>query len=256
MFEIVSNNLEGTQGDTMNRIMYARIAAFALLLFIISVVWLVIPSYLFIVKKCTFSFDNYLAPRIKQEISTCIQEQFVNKPFRSLSLITIKNQFPHLENIVAGYTCQGIVHCIMRTQKPLLRINENFVLMENGHVYDTAYFDQKVLHTLHMMHTADQNLKEFSATHVDAIKKIHRYLFEHFNLTWIDHTCIELQDKKIPNFFVRTDIQTTLTEKLFQCYEKIKKQIMSQRLFAKKQWRFDVRFKNQIIVAQKGVGEL
>jgi hypothetical protein len=238
----------------MNSYIYARITVFTILLLLISIIALIIPSYLFIVKKTTISFDALFAPLMKQSITHYIEENFLHKPFQSLSLAILKNKFPEIDNARIWYN-QNSIYCTIETQKPLLRINEDHILMENGTIFDKNHFDQTLIRRLYTLQVKNAK-QEFLANHCKALKQIPSPIFERFKITWINHTCIELQDKTAANVFIYTDIYTCMNTTLINHYEKIKKGITSQHSFAKKLWRFDVRFKNQIVLAQKSVGDI
>lgn len=64
-----------------------------------------------------------------------------------------------------------------------------------------------------------------------------------------------MHDKKSTNFVLVAQYKTNFDKKLLYYYEQIKQQIMSQRSYIKKRWRIDIRFKNQIIVTQRDVGD-
>jgi hypothetical protein len=239
----------------MNMINIARITIGTFCLFTGFVLWLCIPSYFFIVRSCKFNFDNYCAENSQQAIMRYGQEKFVKKPFQKITLESIKTEFPFISHINAHYYYGGNVYCSLKAFQPFLTINDKFVMAGDGHLYDMSIFATDAVScipSIQMTNESDVHNSQFFKRYVNNFPLT---LFKLFSIKWVDHTFIELHDKNSPQFFLVSQYETNFDKKLLHYYEQIKQQIMSQRSYAKKQWRIDVRFKNQIIVTQRDVGD-
>lgn len=217
--------------------------------------WFFISSFICIVKSCSFMFDGYFSDSIKQNIRQFGQEKFIKKAFKKVPLEALKTEFPLVAQVDATYHYGGKVDCYLKALKPLITINNNFVMVAPGNLLDISIFAPAIVNQLPLVTMKEDNGLSVSNLFKEFVNNFPCTLFEHFSITWIDHTIIELNDKNSSNFFLIAHYKTDFNQKLLSYYEHLKQQIMSQRSYAKKRWRIDVRFKNQIIVTQRDVGD-
>lgn len=238
----------------MNKIACINVSIGIIFISICAYLCCIIPSYLFITTRCSFSCDNILIESMQQDIKEGIQKKILNTPFHALNLQEIKQAFSFLKDIHIWYHYPGKVHCSIQTHTPLVLINNSFMMVENGNLYALNFFDEELKHTIPSLEIMPKDFTFLSEYCVSHIKKIPASFFEQFKIVLVDHTCFELYDKKNPNIVLTINAQTVCNEKLLQRYGVIKRQLVAQRFFAKKNWRIDMRFKNQILVAQSDMG--
>jgi hypothetical protein len=237
----------------MNRMRVAGFSIGFLGLIICLAVGFFIQSYLFIISACTFKFDSYFAELSQQNIMRFGHDTFINKPFQKIPLESIKEKFPFVDSIAGMYSFGGKLVCTIKSLRPLLRINNNKLMMTNGQIFDDAYFSQEMAYCVPTMSVKNKTNVLSSQLFKDYLQSFPHDLFDIFSIIWLNHTVIELHDKKDTSFTMIAQCQTDFNSRLVHHYELIKKHIMSQRSYAKKQWNIDVRFKNQIIVGQRTV---
>lgn len=238
----------------MKGIKYACFAGIGTVsLLMIAVAYLVIVSYFFVVTHCTFIFDHFPAQHIRQSIISFSNERFLKKSFLKANPVLIQQQFPMIKSVRLDYRDNGLMFCRIRTIDPVLIINNTLCLSDNGELYDKQIFSTKKLADIPSI-TIQSSENIALCTHFkEYIKRIPLNFFEQFTITWLDHTRILLQDKLWSRCILVAHYQTDFNDIFLQNYTTIKQEIAQRVLSQKKKWIVDVRFKNQIIVAQKNM---
>ena len=216
--------------------------------------WIVVPSYFFIVQNCSFTLDTCFSEALKNDIGQWAQEKFLKKSFHSLPMSALKLKFPVVDTVSIGYRLDGTVHCAVRALRPLVVINQQYLMMDDGQLTNKDFFSCVVVDSLPSITVKYNDNLQLSSVFQACIQGMPDAFFDRYIITWIDHTMIEFRDKNNPEFFMLAQYQTDFNDRLIDNYEQIKHQIMSQHSYVKKQWSIDVRFKNQSIVAQKNAG--
>lgn len=222
-------------------------------LIMFGIFWWVIPSYFFIIKQCSFQCDSLLAPMIRDSLQSFIKNYCLNKPFQLLELSAIQQQFPYVRQIDARYDSFGKFTCFCKVVRPHILINNKYLLMDDGSIHQRDYYTPHICKALPSITYTHDTPESLSAQSIACLSKIPSDLFERFSLFWVDQTSIYLQDKITPALIMRTDIYSILDDRLLNKYETIKTEIVGQRNYEKKQWVLDMRFKNQVVIAQKGM---
>lgn len=232
---------------------YAGIGTISLC--ILTGLYLFIVSSLLIITRCTFLFDSSLAKNIKQSIITISNNQFLKKSFLQAKPAIIQQYFPIITAVQLRYQDNGSMLCRVKAIDPQLIINDSFCLGINGQLYDKNIFSSKTLRTIPSITIQSTEKIESCPYFKDYITKMPLHFFEYFTITWIDHTRIILHDKLSPNHTLLAHYQTDFDDQLLHYYN-MAKQAAPKKRALKKQWVVDVRFKNQIIVAQKNMESL
>lgn len=234
---------------------YGQIGGAFICFTLLGILWLIVPYSLFKIKKCTVLPDLLLASHIKSELVEFVESSCINRAFYAISLKNIQQKFPIVARVDGSFEHDGLFHCLLKTARPLLRINDAYVLMDDESVHPIDNFSENSIAHLPALLIGHEHTTEFSSECKGCLKRLPMRLFKQFSLTWVDHTRIYLNDTLTPNIVAVVDSQSIFDDRLVDKYEKIKKEIMQQRFFAKKPWTVDLRFKNQGIVAQKKVEE-
>lgn len=219
----------------------------------IGLLWFVVPSYFFVIKDCSIRHDSLLSPAVCEVMSSYIKNHCLERPFQSLLLSSIKQQFPYVAQIDAYYSYPGILSCICKALNPRLVINEKYLFMDDTSIHLCENYAGEVCKKLPTITFAQKEITNLSEECCRCLSKISLELFEQFSLYWVDETSLYLRDKANPALIVRSDIHSIFDERLIAKYKIMKNEITSQRNYAKKEWMLDMRFKNQVIIAQKGM---
>ncbi len=213
-------------------------------------------SYLFMVTDCIVTFDNYLSEPFKGAITQFCKETFLKRPFYACKAQLVQEEFSFLKTINLQYQLGGKTGCFITGQRPLLLVNENLVLLSSGLLHEATLFASYALQDLpgvFVKNTEQKKVPEHFQTWAYMMPSI---FFEKYYITWVDHTHIELQDKDSKLCTMIAQHQTVFDTKLITLYEQTKKHHMSLRCsYSKKRLIIDVRFKNQIVVTQRDVGD-
>jgi hypothetical protein len=223
------------------------------LVLVMGLVWLVVPSYLFVIKNCSIQCDPLLALPIRESLNSFIQNHCLNRPFQSLALASIQKQFPYINQIDARYSYPGVISCLCKAVRPHLIINDKYLFMRDTSVRSRENYAPQICEKLPTITFAQKEIDTLSEECCTCLTKLPLSLFEQFSIYWIDETSLYLQDVLFPSLILRADVHSVLDVRLVAKYDKVKNEIIGQKNYAKQQWVLDVRFKNQVIVAKKGM---
>lgn len=211
--------------------------------------------YLFITQRYMLSIDAQCSERVRNDINAYANTAFKNIIFDTHAIAQLKSEFVYLKAIQARYISPGYVEISCKAHAPLICINNDQVMLENGSVVTKTVFNDEVI----------KDLPSIAVTHEDAMRTpLFAYhvqqwlsntpndLFAQYNIRWINHTNIQLEDKKTPKFSLITHSTKVPSDSCFAQYAVIKNYVLSQNkqksIKDKKKWSVDVRFKNQFIV--------
>jgi hypothetical protein len=218
--------------------------------------WFFIPSYFFIIKQCSFVFDACFSETLQYAVTQKIRDELLQKPFGLISCDVVQKEFPAVAVIGTQYQQGGNVYCQVQAFCPLICVNEEYVMMENGELQNVANFVPALIKELPSIIIQQEGMPQLSDFFKQYVKKIPLSFYKLFSITWVDHTFIAFHDKAHRALSMVVHHETECNERLLCRYEQIKQQILKQRLYDKKKWRIDMRFKNHSVVAQGGVGDL
>jgi hypothetical protein len=179
----------------------------------------------------------------------------LQKIFDEHSLTTLKSHFDFLGAVNARYISPGYVHISLRTLNPIIRINDQHVMLENGAIASTTIFQQTVIQELPTILVEEKekiSSKKFAFHLKRWLENCSSELFALYTIRWIDHTRIQLCDKSVPNFCIITHAAKNPSHPCFSQCNSIKNQLFTQHTQKnqkeQKKWGVDIRFKNQFIV--------
>lgn len=248
------DSLLGTvRGIFMKVSTYGQMGVASICMLLVGVIWFIVPSYFFIIKKCTILSDSLLVHAMQKAVIDCIEESCLNRPFQHISLMRIKQRFPMIAQINGIYKSEGSLYCSFKVVHPRMIINDRYLFMEDDSVHQIDDFSLHVLVGLPSITIEQEGALELSTECKNCLKKLPFSIFERFAVHWIDHTCIYLRDKQLPIIEARADVQSIFDDRLLNKYDTIKNETMNQRRSVKRHLIVDMRFKNQVIIAQKSV---
>ena len=204
-----------------------------------------------------FVFDYRFAKDVKQEI-----EQYFNLHLNQIHnphdvYAVLADVFPIIKKISVISNTQGHWTITIIPVTPLVGINEAFVLTCNRSVVMRKQFGASVCNQVPSINVADFDQSvPLSDECIDFALAYHKKPADWCLVEWHNPEVIYLHDKEFEKAHVLTDKETAINFSLY-AYQQIKQDLLAKELpkkrFEKKsEWMVDVRFKNQIIVFQKG----
>ena len=210
---------------------------------------------LFITQHYKLSVDACCSETVHTAINAYAQEKFKNIIFDEPTIAQLKSEFIYLKTIQARYIRPGSVEISCKAHKPIVRINDDQVMLENGCVVKKTLFKEEFLQELPAILVAhEENIQSpYFSHHVQQwLTDASDELFSQYNVQWINHMNIHLHDKKSPHFSLVTDSSKIPSDRCVAHYHTIKNCLLAQSKQKKskdqKRWRVDIRFKNQFIV--------
>ncbi len=212
-------------------------------------------QYLFLTQRYTITLDSLCSEKTHTEINEYAHKNFLQTIFDTHSLITLKSHFDFLGAVHAHYISPGYLHISLKTLNPLICINDQHVMLENGAIAPVTLFRQEVLKELPSIVVEEKekiNSKKFAFHLQQWFENCSSDLFAHYTIRWIDRTHIQLYDKSAPHFCIITHATKNPSYPCFTQCNYIKNQLVTQRTLKnqkeQKRWGVDIRFKNQFIV--------
>lgn len=211
--------------------------------------------YLFITNKYTITIDASCSATMQQHIKEYTHELILKKKCNNHSLICLKSQFNFLRTINARYISPGYIHISLKTLAPIIRINEQHVMLENGVITDAATFNEDIIKELPSILVQEKDhihTKKFAFHLQQWLEHCSPELFAQYTVRWIDHTYIQLHDKQYADFCIITQMNKIPSPRCFAQCNVIKNELFAQPMFRnrkeQKRWGVDIRFKNQFVV--------
>ncbi len=193
------------------------------------------------------AIDNYLSESTAQNIEQFVHEQLAKKPSLTHMAKALKEQFNYLDTIAIHHKMPGIAYASISSCKPLLRINNELVLTNNGLITDGTIFSESPRVNLKVIDHANINnqIEHFIA----AINNFHPTIWTDYYIEWHDHAAVYLYDSHESNFCILAHAEMLIDQKLLTFLSSVKKILNKKKSKNQRGWIADVRFKNQIIVS-------
>jgi len=210
---------------------------------------------LFITQRYTISLDALCSEKIHADIEEYAHKNILKTIFNKHSLATLKSHFDFLGMVNARYISPGYLHLSLKTHNPIIRINDQHVMLENGAITQSTIFFQEVIQELPNILVDEKEpvtSKKFAFHLKQWFERCALDLFVHYTIRWIDQTHIQLHDKITPNFYIITHAEKNPSFPCLNHCNLIKNQLLTQATLKnqkdQKKWGIDIRFKNQFIV--------
>lgn len=200
------------------------------------------------------SIDPLISDRKQQEMVTVLESKYYQKPETWCS--DVQKQFPHIKKISMTYTVPGVPTISIQAFAPRLRVNNEYVLLENGKLVAKDSFQESYLNQLTEISVAMPLVDQSSLLNFS--EELTPLLYERFAITWHNATQIKLQDKQNQHFMMMCECTNLPTASVIQRCETIYQNIKEQQLTYKKNPQgtcvTDIRFEKQIIayIAKEG----
>ena len=220
-----------------------------------------------------FQFDALFCNRQRCKIKDFFQSNdfFKTLPLHELSACVCK-KFPSIQSLVLFLSATGTITAQIKSVTPLCKVNDTFVLVDDGKVFKSALFSDTCLDLLHHVYLSQSNDKssdvafdffqEECVGHVPKpflgmINKLSGLLFDNYCVTYQDKATWCLRDKQQKKFFILFNSTQMPNEHLLAACNKIKGTLGARGQFDARRmhnWVADTRFKDQIILFRKTGG--
>jgi hypothetical protein len=217
----------------------------------------------FKIKNITYDIQSFYSNTQKQELLNVIHKKIDQKSiatFDQKSFIKeLQTQFPIISMIKTQYKIPHTLHFSISGTRPCYTINNQCIVIATGALFnisDFKDFTERKLNNITIYqkkYIQNNKLLRQVKSFFDAIPQER---FDQFDINYIKPSCIELQPKDISKkITIIADEKSFFDQIKFTAIDKIlndlstKNLLISQNLKAEdKKIKFDLRFKNRIIV--------
>ncbi|TET05876.1 hypothetical protein E3J79_03740 [Candidatus Dependentiae bacterium] len=217
-------------------------------------------AYCLIFTPLTYAItnDSILSTTAQECIKTVVAQDidYQSVPFATIAH-QLKDTFPFIKVVTIAHLATGTVAIHLTIYKPIIRINNNLVLLESGVLELQQLFKYDIIASLptvsvHESVCTDSRLTSDFYTCLSAISP---HLFKEYEINWHNKHELWLTDKNQHSFKILCDIYSISNEQKLRLCKKLKEEIKGKKevlLNKSKTWIADIRFDNQIIVFSRG----
>lgn len=217
---------------------FAFIIAIFLIFIFILVYFLLIPKYMKV----------YIDSKLSNDISLKIQNLAFKQNIKKLNakeLYKLLNQeFDYISKVDINFLANRNAVVKILTEKPILLLNNNFILTDKAKVIAKDIFKEKNIFGLNKVYI--EKLENFrTQENFDCLKKLSQNFFDDYIIKWIDKNNIILVNKKYNNLIIAItsqNIDKSIINKAKKLYKKLSKEKGKD-----KKVKMDLRFNDRII---------
>ncbi len=204
---------------------------------------------------CKYGFDSLFSKEFKKSIESYIDDAYAQNPDPEKLVKTIAKQFPALQQITFDVCQQEHTKFIIHGYKPLLVINNEFVVLASGKVFPVAWYHKKLLHELCNV-SYEQVVKKdkVDKRFVKFVVGCPQEILDECSVIWKSHEDIQLRSKKDTNLVIRTNSSGIPEMQDLEICNNMKEKVGTQRgnKKGKKQTMVcDMRFSRQLVVSSE-----
>ncbi len=190
--------------------------------------------------------DSLITDQTEQNIINYI-EQIPKKELISFCKLAekIEKQFPFIQETIIEKIAPNTITVTCNVQQPFGIINDEFIMTEQGHLYNKNIFLSLITEQLPriILPSLETDIIKSVLTIINTIDPI---ILSKFTLSWTSHTQIYLYEKEHGQFSIVFKKNQLVDKKLFNHCMQIKQKLQST--MNKKNYVADIRFKDQIVV--------
>jgi len=208
--------------------------------------------------------DSYLSATAKDEITRAVQsyERISLAPMQLIK--NLKNEVPCIQTIswtdkrLRGNKKQYTIK--IGIYAPLIKVNQDFVLLQNGKLVSKRLLDQEKIGSLSSISVAHApEIMAYFCEKYDFFKaQVPALTYADFEVEWRDESTILLHEKADPLFTHIVAFSTSFDQNLVQAAQAVKQKLVDadQNSLKKKElgWFLDMRFEKRIIAFTKKRG--
>lgn len=202
---------------------------------------------------CKYTFDSMFSAEFKKTVKAFIDQAYVQEQKPDALVNAVVKQFPALQQVSFDVHEQEYIKFTLLGYKPLLVINNEYVVVIDGTAFPIAWYHQKSVHEL-------ASLKyEPAIKHNKVDKRLVKFfiacpqeIIQDFHIMWKSHEEIELRSKHDEFLVVRTNAFEIPEIQDMTICKNMKEKMGVQRGNKKGRIRTmvcDIRFSRQIVVS-------
>lgn len=201
----------------------------------------------------SFSFDRTLSRTLRANIVDFISNTDHSRRLSLAGLsVALRERFACIKTIELALHAPGTLSIVMQSHTPCARINDEFVMTDEGTIFAAAAFHEACVARLDhvVMPSCSYTTTAVSPSVCQSIKDLPSSLYENYNVQCLDDTAVCLEDKACPGFSIMCNAQSLPDEQLLYSCDQIKKDVAQGTARSRCMcWQADVRFADQIIVS-------
>ncbi len=187
-------------------------------------------------------FSNNVHQNIKQFVQHC--------DAKDASIVeNVQQAFPFVHAISCEKKASGVTLYAVRSKKPFMRVNDQFVLTRDGNLFSEQLFADDVVDVLPTLRTVSNTTSRIAPEIIACMKRIPSEILKTHTVTWIDAWHVLFDEKKDINFTILCTKNTVLNQEAMRYCERIQDDLAQKGLLGIRQWVADMRFENQIILS-------
>ena len=210
------------------------------------------------IDSCSVVTDGYLSPvlhaSIKQATHDLLHAQIVDADTLSSHLIQM---FPAIKKIGISRIPPHHIHVDVISHVPHYRINDDQVLVEDGHIISQDQFYPQQLTTLCTVQVAVSSTKKVPSECTACLTALSTDLLSSYSFFWQDAAHAWLYDKADAHFAILFHSRSVPDAAVLAQCNQIKQNLAERDLLNKKKNLLrvaDVRFKDQIVMSTRKRG--
>jgi len=193
--------------------------------------------------------DAAFSKIVQTNITDYIQNNELLKA-SSLSVLNdqIKKQFSCIASITSELYAPGVVQVCVQAVKPVLSVNQSFVLSHAGDCFSKELFTPVSVKQLPDLTVRAVGDNDISAGLRRASAVLSSSLFDTHAVVWESDHAAYLHDKQDPWFAIICSAESLPNDQMLSKCEQLKKDLSVKKRMSQDCWVADVRFDNQIVV--------
>lgn len=204
---------------------------------------------LFMPRSYYIAYDTVFSNKVQQELNCVISNlwQLYRKCPRLL-LQEIHKAHTFIDTVTIRCTSHRVLYIEIKAQKPLVVVNDRWLLTNSGAVFDKSVAQGAVCDELGQIQVigAEKSTLEEPAL-LKFVKQLPVNFYNDYTITWVDKTWVELRQKSEPLFSIITTGEKLITPKILTACSLIQKEYN-----ARTPWSIDIRFNELIIMGGLG----
>ncbi len=235
-----------------SRGIYLTSGTFILLLSIVVVKRL--HTFTFAVERYSLLIDKHFSESMHASIVAFLHERDDVKIMKPSDMFTcLRQQFPSIKSIAVDYNASKVLDITIKAAQPVLGLNDQNVLTENGCIVERHLFEKNYIASLNTVNVGDKALaeKQLSESFQEYVRCLPVHFFDQYKVSWLSEREVWLQDKNQKKFSLLCSAEVIPNKQMMDYADHIKESLMQRGAFAQqgtRKWIADMRFANQIVV--------
>lgn len=199
-------------------------------------------------KQFSWIFDGRMSEHTQTYCRNLIALHAITEP--AILFKTIAQELPGSDLVTLRRQGNGHAHITVHAARPLVRINDDLVLVDTQKLVSVKSYIPEALPSSHI--TVQDGLVFGGNAHdlYNFASRLPAQIHEQYAITWRNKTEIHLTASNLPRITIIAWYNTKFTEALMQAVTKVQQMLMQRPIFKKHRWNIDVRSERQIVVTE------